>query len=195
MKKIVFYGDSNTYGYDPRGFFEMRYPKECRWTSIVTNHFAGEYEIREEGQNGRCLPDVDREENFLHNLTKDLQKEDALVVMLGTNDILLTSHPDFKAAIERMHKLLNWLKKNALLSRVIVIGPVPISDTPEELRIYHEASIRMNEGFSQVCKSCEVEFYDATTWNIPLAYDGVHFSEEGCIRFAEKMIEVLENKD
>ena len=30
MEKIIFYGDSNTYGYDPRGFFGMRYPKEVR---------------------------------------------------------------------------------------------------------------------------------------------------------------------
>lgn len=72
-----------------------------------------------------------------------------------------------------------------------MIGPVPISDTPEELQIYNKASIQMNEGFLHVCKSYNVEFFDAATWNIPLAYDGVHFSEEGCIRFAEKMIEIL----
>ena len=41
MEKIIFYGDSNTYGYDPRGFFGMRYPKEVRWTGIVRDRFKG----------------------------------------------------------------------------------------------------------------------------------------------------------
>ena len=27
-KKVLFYGDSNTYGYDPAGFMGGRYPEE-----------------------------------------------------------------------------------------------------------------------------------------------------------------------
>ena len=49
MKKIVFYGDSNTYGYDPRGFMGMRYPNEVRWTEKVRDRFKEEYNIIEEG--------------------------------------------------------------------------------------------------------------------------------------------------
>lgn len=33
--RILCYGDSNTYGYDPRGFFGDRYPKESRWVDIL----------------------------------------------------------------------------------------------------------------------------------------------------------------
>ena len=33
MKTILFYGDSNTYGYDPRSFFGDRFSREIRWTS------------------------------------------------------------------------------------------------------------------------------------------------------------------
>ena len=33
--KVLCYGDSNTYGYDPRGFFGDRYPAECRWVDIL----------------------------------------------------------------------------------------------------------------------------------------------------------------
>lgn len=62
MKKIVFYGDSNTYGYDPRGFLSMLYPGEVRWTEKIRERFDGIYEIIEEGQNGRLLPTLPEEE-------------------------------------------------------------------------------------------------------------------------------------
>ena len=194
MKRIVFYGDSNTYGYDPRGFFEMRYPENLRWTYKVKEHFVDEYEIVEEGLNGRCLPTISRDEDFLKALTGELKKEDVLVIMLGTNDILLTSHPNPNEAVEKMKQLLEWLKQNALMQRIIVIGPVPISDTSEELQLYHDMSLCMNAGFGRGCEMYDVEYVDATEWKIPLAYDGVHFSEEGCIRFADKMIDVIEQE-
>ena len=33
--KIICFGDSNTYGYDPRSFFGDRYPAESRWVDIL----------------------------------------------------------------------------------------------------------------------------------------------------------------
>ncbi len=34
--KLILYGDSNTYGYDPRGMIGMSYTEEIRWTKIVS---------------------------------------------------------------------------------------------------------------------------------------------------------------
>ena len=84
MEKIIFYGDSNTYGYDPRGFFGMRYPKEERWTEIVRDRFKGKIEITEEGQNGRSLPELQREEGFLRSIMGALSDKDILFVSLPT---------------------------------------------------------------------------------------------------------------
>ncbi len=33
--RMLCYGDSNTYGYDPRGFFGGSYPAESRWVGIL----------------------------------------------------------------------------------------------------------------------------------------------------------------
>lgn len=33
--RIVCFGDSNTYGYDPRSFFGDRYPEEQIWVNIL----------------------------------------------------------------------------------------------------------------------------------------------------------------
>ena len=52
--RMLCYGDSNTYGYDPRGFVGDRYPAECRWVNILAQQTG--WEIRNEGQNSREIP-------------------------------------------------------------------------------------------------------------------------------------------
>ena len=51
MKKILCYGDSNTYGYIPETF--GRYTKNERWTGILSELLSPEYEILEQGMNNR----------------------------------------------------------------------------------------------------------------------------------------------
>ena len=52
MKKIVCYGDSNTFGYDPKSF-SLRYPEDIRWTGLLRD--AG-YDVINMGMNGREIP-------------------------------------------------------------------------------------------------------------------------------------------
>ena len=49
MKKIVCFGDSNTYGYDARSFFGERLPENERWPEIL-GALSG-WEIINEGVN------------------------------------------------------------------------------------------------------------------------------------------------
>ena len=49
--KIICYGDSNTYGFDPRIGTPGRHDKNDRWTGILDN--MPEYEIINEGMNGK----------------------------------------------------------------------------------------------------------------------------------------------
>ena len=52
--KVLCYRDSNTYGYDPRGFFGDRYPAECRWVDILAR------KLNWEVQPGNCWRRVRR---------------------------------------------------------------------------------------------------------------------------------------
>ena len=49
MKKILCYGDSNTYGFIPTNC--ARYSKDERWSGILSNLLAPDFEILEEGLN------------------------------------------------------------------------------------------------------------------------------------------------
>lgn len=56
--RVLCYGDSNTYGYDPRFCLGGRRPKSIRWTALLE---ADGWNIFNEGQNGRCIPQRDWE--------------------------------------------------------------------------------------------------------------------------------------
>ena len=51
---VLCYGDSNTYGFDPRSWLGERYPADVRWTGLLARKTGGT--ILEEGQNGREIP-------------------------------------------------------------------------------------------------------------------------------------------
>lgn len=52
--RILCFGDSNTYGYDPRGFFGDRYNAEDRWTDLLAKQIG--WDIINLGANGREIP-------------------------------------------------------------------------------------------------------------------------------------------
>ena len=185
MKKLILFGDSNTYGYDPRDFFTGRYPEEIRWTTAVKNALADEYEVIEEGQNGRYLPLASSP--FFQNLVNSLDADDTMIMMLGTNDILLTDDPDAGMPVQRMKEILSFAKDNCR-GRFIVIAPPYVSDAFPDLKEYHECCVKMNSGFMALANEYGITLFDAASWGIPLSSDGVHFSAEGHRKFAEEFL-------
>ena len=93
-KTVIFFGDSNTYGYDPRDVFGGRYPKNRIWTSLAAAALEARWNVVNEGMNGREIPSGQWELRHVDALLRNLREEDIFAVMLGTNDIFLTSDPD-----------------------------------------------------------------------------------------------------
>ena len=188
MKKLILFGDSNTYGYDPRGFLGGRYPEDVRWTTHVKEALKDSYEIVEEGMNGRMLPELGY--GLFTTVIQGLSREDVFVMMLGTNDILLTSHPNVKATLQRLDSILSYVSKNCLAT-FILIAPPYISALDQEMQLYHDCSVEMNEGYMKLAKTHNIKAIDAGSWNIEMGYDGVHFSIEGHKKFSEFLLKSL----
>lgn len=188
MKKLILFGDSNTYGYDPRGFLGGRYPEEVRWTTHVKEALKDSYEIVEEGMNGRMLPELGY--GLFTTVIQGLSREDVFVMMLGTNDILLTNHPNVDATLQRLDSILSYVSKNCLAT-FILIAPPYISALDQEMQLYHDCSVEMNEGYMKLAKAHNIKAIDAGSWNIGTGYDGVHFSIEGHKKFSEFLLKSL----
>ena len=79
---VICFGDSNTYGYDPRGYFGGRYDADCRWVDILAAETG--WTISNMGQNGREIPVA---------APAFPDDTDLLIVMLGSNDLLQGRSP------------------------------------------------------------------------------------------------------
>ena len=54
-KKLMFFGDSNTYGFDPQDFWGGRYDTDQIWTTMLQKGHP-EWVVINSGQNGREIP-------------------------------------------------------------------------------------------------------------------------------------------
>lgn len=90
MMRIMFFGDSNTWGYRPDN--GLRYDVHERFTGILKQKLPDD-EIIEEGLNGRTFVlhdpycDYASGEAALPYLLKSHMPLDLIVIMLGTNDL------------------------------------------------------------------------------------------------------------
>ena len=109
MKRILCFGDSNTFGYDPRSFFGSQYDADVRWTGLLQ---AAGWEVANCGKNGLCIP---RDPQF--PAVADLLRRvtpDVVTVMLGSNDLLNAASAEEAAA--RTWGALRW-PSTACISR------------------------------------------------------------------------------
>lgn len=51
---VICFGDSNTYGYDPNGYFGGRYDGDSRWVDILASETG--WTVSNMGENGREIP-------------------------------------------------------------------------------------------------------------------------------------------
>ena len=195
MRSILFYGDSNTYGYDPADFYENRYPLEKCWTTILQNQLGEEWNVIPQGLNGRKIPDLLYDRKRIEHLLNSLTEKDIFAVMLGTNDLLITEQPDAEDAVRKMREFLTFLTELKSPEQILLIAPVHVGNAKSKIPIYrkaYEENRKMNQGYRELAEKFGTLFADAGEWEIKLAADYVHFSEEGHGRFALKMKEYLQ---
>ena len=101
---ILCYGDSNTFGYDPRSFLGDRF--DTPWPEALA--VLTGWEVRNNGSCGRRVPAGETV------LPKNV---DRILVMLGTNDLLSCEAP--RSIAERMEHFLTGLDR----SRTVLIAP------------------------------------------------------------------------
>ncbi len=180
--RILCLGDSNTYGYDPRGFFGDRYGAEDRWVDRLAKHTG--YEIINAGANGREIP---RDPYPLRFLTEH-EPVDILLIMPGTNDLLQGASA--KEAAARMDAFLPSILPHC--KQLILISPPPMQRgawVPTDALVAE--SIHLAEEYKLLAERRGIPFVDTRKWNIALTFDGVHFTENGHHAFAHHLAECL----
>lgn len=178
--RILCFGDSNTYGYDPRGYFGGRY--DHPWPELLAEKTG--HEIINAGENGREIPPA----AFVPGLVSSCKPFDLLILMLGTNDLLQGASAAVTAS--RMEAALRALLPHC--PKILLTAPPPMKRgawVPEDTLV--SESHHLADQYRLLAESLSLPFADTRGWEISLAYDGVHFTEEGHRAFASRLSKYL----
>jgi len=180
--KILCFGDSNTYGYDPRSYFGGQYPAQHRWVDLLAQKLG--CKAANAGENGREIPRREGELQRFDLMLSNQKPLDLLLVMLGGNDLLQGNSVETVA--QRMEVFLSRIPLEK--SQIVLIGPPRMKPgawiTDDRLL---EDCVRLNAAYRTVAEKLGVRFVDATDWDIEVTFDGVHYLEKGHQTFAENL--------
>lgn len=191
MKRCLFYGDSNTYGFDvSAGHSGARYPEDKRFTGILQEKLKNEWEFIFDAKVGRCIPSMEFELEEFDETIKKTGEIDLLAIMLGTNDYLSYSKPDPARVADRMKKLICRLLSNEDYSsrktEILLIAPPCLNFIGD--RYYEKFSTLdgcLSKALKEVTKELGLIFADAGSLDLPVGKDGIHLTLEAQMMLAE----------
>ena len=199
MRRILCYGDSNTWGHHPMPDGTVtRYEDEVRWTGVLQECLRGKFRVIEEGLCGRTVmfddpvaPDRNGR-TFLNCCLQSHQPLDLVILMLGTNDIRHIFTPSVMEIGLGMQTLVKMAQNPELFGaghvpKVLVITPAPVREeirTSDFYGMYDEESVRksrlLDQEYHRALKGMKgVYFLNAGEIAEVSKRDCIHFTEEG----------------
>ena len=210
MKRILCYGDSNTWGYIS-GTDHQRYNENQRWTKLLQNQLGkNNFEIIEEGLNSRTLFSDDNRPGkegrngytYLKPCLDTHDKVDIVILMLGTNELKNEFNNSAKDIVEMIDKYIKFIKNNK--SQIdksvpqIIISGLPIVN---EQTTYCKAndkykgasgkSQELNSLYEKYCKENNIIYINNN--DLQTGIDGVHLTLESHRLVADRLSKILIN--
>lgn len=196
MKKILCFGDSNTFGFNPSG--GTRYDEKTRWSGILKSKLKNSFEITEEGANNRTgfadnpAGEFYSSQKYLPKLLNRLGELEFAVISVGTNDLQF-QYRITEEQIEKGLENLIILTKN-YAKKIIVIPPVILDENILNgfFKIMFdksgiEKSKDTGEIFRNVAKKYNCMIFDINEFTKPSETDGLHYSEKSHKIIAERL--------
>jgi Lysophospholipase L1 and related esterases len=206
MKSVMFFGDSNTWGYNP--IDATRYPDEVRYTGILRAKMP-QCRIIEEGLNSRTNSTEDdlvpyrNGAKMLPMILGTHDPLDILVVMLGTNDVKRKfglSAMEIASGLEQIIRIAQappiW--RGTKVPEILIVCPPAVTMDYEGSDMEHafdetsvEKSAQLPLAFEEVAKAYHCEYLNAMEVAKVGKVDGVHLEEEGHRLLAEALSQKL----
>lgn len=207
MKRILCYGDSNTWGYIS-GSDHLRYGLNERWTRLLSSILGKEFEIIEEGLNSRTLMSDDNRPGkegrngfiYLKPCMDTHDKFDIIVLMLGTNELKNTFNNTAKDIVLMLDKYVKFI--SSYKSQIdkstpeIIISGLPIVKEETEYSQkggkYKGAtlkSIELNKLLQEYCNENNIKYINND--DLTVGVDGVHLTLESHKKLAERIANIL----
>ena len=203
MRRILCFGDSNTWGLIPGSRPHARFSEEKRWTGILQKNLKDTV-IVEEGLCGRTtiFDDALREgRNGLNAVPMIMDSQwplDAAVIMLGTNDLKSVNHVSAHTIGVGLDIILNRIERYLEPNKILVVSPMHLGEDiwkPEKDPEFDIESVvkskELKEVFREIANKRGNLFLAASDYVSPSPVDCEHLDEEGHKVFAKVIEEAL----
>ncbi len=204
MKRILCFGDSNTYGYIPGG--AGRYNEDIRWTGRLQRKLSSEAIIIEEGLCGRTTVFQDelrlgrRGIELLPVLLESHAPLDLVVVMLGTNDCKAVYGASAEVIGKGVEQIIGQIKAILPQTKILLISPILLGENvwkPEfdpEFNINSvQVSKKLKDVYKKVAQKNDCLFLAASDIAKPSERDQEHLDEEGHKILAKEIYRLIQN--
>lgn len=194
MKKILCFGDSNTYGYIPNN--GARYDKNTRWTGVLSLLSHGKFKIIEDGCNNRTafaanpagkiftgyeiLPEL---------LTGDF---DAVVLAIGINDTQFLYNLSSIEIASGVEKLINIVKVKSPQAKILLVAPSILTEdvlNGNFACLFDRTSIEKSRQlpllYQKITEKQNIEFLDLNSVAKTSSLDGLHYAPEQHLKIAQ----------
>jgi len=190
MKTILCYGDSLTWGYNPKT--RDRYPFHRRWPGALQKSLEGKIRVIEEALNGRTTiwddPFLPRRngKTMLGPLLISHTPIDLVIILLGTNDIQPFHKVSAKEAARGCGALIDIVQKSGAgpsnrSPQVLLIAPPPFGTISEMMMPSFEGSEeeskKLGYYYSLIAKKYGCYYLDSSQFIESSKIDGIHLDE------------------
>ena len=202
FKKIICYGDSNTFGFNPKD--GSRFDENTRWSGILKSKLAEEYEVLEAGANNRT-GFVNNPAGELYSAQKHFPKLIAkqkdfelLILAIGTNDLQFLFNANFDNIENGLENLIKIAKTKT--KRIIIVPSVILDNNILSHGFksqFDKASIEKSKTigkiYIKIANKYNCEIFDFNNFVKPSELDGLHYTPESHKIIAEKLIEFIKH--
>lgn len=202
MKKILCFGDSNTYGFIPQS--GLRYDINTRWTGILQTLCNNEFEITEAGCNNRTAF-IDNPAGINQTGYKILPEYlktnffDIIILAIGINDLQRFFNPTLNEFEQGMEKLIQITRNLSPKSKIILICPSKLNLAGINNGIFSyqfdkisvEKSGKLSPIYKSLAEKYKCHFIDLNNIVEVSPLDGLHFSPKSHKTIAENLYKNL----
>ncbi len=207
-KRILCFGDSLTWGFDPVS--RTRLPEDSRWPRVLGEALGSEYEIIEEGQNGRTIASDDPaegEKNGLKYIGPCMESHspfDIIIIMLGSNDLKrkfsyssMDIAGEMQIMIEKI-KAYNHFRCGDSF-KIVLMSPPFIADSIKESWLGdcfgYENSVKVSkelpDWYGQLAKMYDCYHFEASKYVVASDADGCHLDSENQRKLGQELAEFI----
>ena len=199
MKKILCYGDSNTFGYNPED--GSRYDENNRWSGILNNLLGDTYIVIEDGLNNRT-GFVDNPNGFNYNSMLHFPKlvenlfVDILILAIGTNDLQFLFNFDCEIFERKLSELISIAKAKS--TQIILIPPVIMIDEVCSKSFSHQfdknsilKAKQANNIYKKIADMTNCYYFNINNFVKPSKIDGLHYDKSSHLLIAKQLAEFI----